>query len=949
MSLRLLVLALLLIAPPAAPQPAQAQGAAPAWLYRGSDIPPDPAWRSGILSNGLRYAVRRNPRPERQVSVRVRIDAGSLHETQAQQGWAHLVEHLAFRGTASFADRAARHIWQQLGASFGSDTNAFTGTTQTVYQLDLPNADRAALDRSLHVMAEMMESARFDPAAVEAERRIVLAEKERRPELSVRLGEASRALFQNGLTLANHETIGTPETLGAATADGLRAFYRRWYRPERATVIMVGDADPQAMVDLIAARFGAWRGEGPPPADPGFGTPADPASRVASVVYPGAPTAATLAWVRPFVQRPPTRTVERQELEETLAARILNRRLERHARGESAFINAAVGIGRHRATGDLTQLSVTARDGRWQDGLREAFAIIADGLRAPPSEAEVSRELSNMRTAARAALEGEPTTLSQNWASQLAAAIDRGDVVTNAATRLALFEEVAPQLDPDRIGAAMRALFTGSPPRLLLLSGAPVPGAQPALVQALAAAEQAAPAARGADRTVGFDLLPPLGPPGREVARERIEDLGVTIVRFANGSTLTFKPTRFEEGRVLVRLRFGSGVTGMDPARPGLGWAAGLVAPSGVADLDMEAIERLLTGRRIGLTFGVNEDAFVMNASTSVTDLADQLRLFAAKLTHPRWDAPLFRRFQANSLQNYDLQFASAAARGQRELPALIRPGDARFPAPEREELSAATPEAFQAFFAPRLAEGPVHAAIVGDIELGAALEAVRATLAALPVRTTPPPPADPARVTPPQPSPAPRAFTHNGDPSQAFALIGWSTLGGADNLRARRALSLAANLFQVRLFDRLREEEGATYSPNASHTSSEVFPNWGIFYAAAEVRPDRVPVFLRAAREIVAELAARPVEADEFQRAQNPVTSGIERRLATNAYWLGAIESFATDPTDIASVRSYLADYRRMTAEEVRRAVAAHVTDAGDWSMVVLPARPGTAPAPSR
>jgi zinc protease len=127
------------------------------------------------------------------------------------------------------------------------------------------------------------------------------------------------------------------------------------------------------------------------------------------------------------------------------------------------------------------------------------------------------------------------------------------------------------------------------------------------------------------------------------------------------------------------------------------------------------------------------------------------------------------------------------------------------------------------------------------------------------------------------------------------------------------------------------------------------VFPNWGIFYAAAEVRPDRVPVFMRAAREIIADLAARPVAADEFQRAQNPVISGVERRLATNAYWLGAIESFATDPSDIASVRSYLADYRGMTAEDVRRAVAAHVTEAGDWSMVVLPARSGTAPAAPR
>jgi zinc protease len=352
---------------------------------------------------------------------------------------------------------------------------------------------------------------------------------------------------------------------------------------------MVGDADPAAMVELIQARFGGWRADSTAPQEAEFRHAGRSASRVATVVYPGAPATATVGWVRPFVQRPPTRAVERQELEEALAGRILNRRLERHARGESAFISAQVGTGRHRASGEMTQLGVSARDGRWREALQEAFAIISDALRAPPSAAEIERELSNMRTAARAGLEGEATTLSPAWANQLANVIDSRDVVASAATRLALFEEFAPQISPDRVAAAMRSLFTGSPPRLLLLSGEPVQGGEQALAQALAAAEQAAPATRGEDRLVSFDTLPPLGPPGREVSRERIEDLDVTIVRFANGSTLTFKPTQYEQGRVLVRLRFGSGLAGMDPARPGLGWAAGVVAPSGVAISTLKA------------------------------------------------------------------------------------------------------------------------------------------------------------------------------------------------------------------------------------------------------------------------------------------------------------------------------------------------------------------------
>ncbi|HKR23661.1 MAG TPA: insulinase family protein, partial [Allosphingosinicella sp.] len=171
-----------------------------------------------------------------------------------------------------------------------------------------------------------------------------------------------------------------------------------------------------------------------------------------------------------------------------------------------------------------------------------------------------------------------------------------------------------------------------------------------------------------------------------------------------------------------------------------------------------------------------------------------------------------------------------------------------------------------------------------------------------------------------------------------------WSTLGGAEHISERRALALAANMFEVRLFDRLREEEGATYAPNAAHLASDSFAEWGIFYASAEIRPTSAATFFRIAREIVADLAARPAAADEFARALNPVVSGIERRLATNGYWVGALENWHRSERDIDNVRTYLADYRALTPEAVRRAVAQYVADQGDWSMLVLPARAGGA-----
>jgi zinc protease len=495
----------------------------------------------------------------------------------------------------------------------------------------------------------MVDTALFDAAAVEAEKRIVLQEKGRMSELSRKMQETSWPLFYAGLKIQDRLTIGTDATLQAANAAGLRAFYERWYRPERATIVMVGDADPKLMEELIAKRFGDWQGAGPAPKEPDYGSIRKLQERAVALAYPGSPYSASLMWLRPYQTLPNTKAREKADLARSLAARILNRRLEAKARAGASYVNAGFSENRSRNIADMTSLSVTAREGRWQEALNESFAIIADALRAPPSLAEIEREISNLKSSALSAVQSEPTVKSPQWAQLLVNAVDDETVVASAPVSQALIEELSKQMTPSEVAAGMKLLFSGAGPRLALLS--PDAVSLPAVNAALSAAEKAAPAVRQADRKVSMDSLPRLGAAGKEVSRQRIEDLGVTIVRFANGTTLLFKQTDFEKGSVQVQLRFGEGITGLSPTQPSYTWLGGLVSPSGFADFDLDAMERLLTGRRMNISFGVDEDAFVLRGATNGTDLPDQLRLLATKLAYPRWDAPLFARFQAGALE----------------------------------------------------------------------------------------------------------------------------------------------------------------------------------------------------------------------------------------------------------------------------------------------------------
>ena len=166
-------------AAPAGTPPAGAQRTKP-WNAETSDLESDASIIYGRLSNGLRYAIRPNQRPQNQVLVRMAIDFGSAAEAEDEQGLAHFIEHMAFNGSTNVSEGEMIKILERLGLSFGADTNASTGYTQTQYKLDLPKSDPRLIERALFLMRETAREVSFNPAAVERERGIILAERRER-------------------------------------------------------------------------------------------------------------------------------------------------------------------------------------------------------------------------------------------------------------------------------------------------------------------------------------------------------------------------------------------------------------------------------------------------------------------------------------------------------------------------------------------------------------------------------------------------------------------------------------------------------------------------------------------------------------------------------------------------------------------------------------------------
>lgn len=928
-----------------APAPAPQASAQGAWLYAGSDVPHDPQWIFGTLPNGLRYAVRHNGVPPGQVSIRVIADVGSLYETEAQRGYAHLIEHLTFRDSKYLKAGEAIPTWQKLGATFGSDTNAETSPTQTVYKLDLPNATPAALDETFRLLSGMIAAPIYTPQGVATEVPIVLAEMRERQGAETRVIDATRALFFKGQPLSDRSPIGTVASLQAATADSVRAFHDKWYRPDNSVIVVAGDVDPAALVAEITQWFGTWTAPGKKPPQPDFGAPTpppggdpkNPVGDTAVIVEPDLPRVFNAAILRPWHKVNDTIVYNQGTMIDRLALALINRRLEAKARGTASFLTASVDQNRISRSADATLITITPLDGNWKTAVRDVRAVIADALATPPTAEEIAREAAEFDVNFKVPVETQETQAGSKLADDIAEAVDIRETVADPDTVYAIFRQSIPLFTPQAVLAHTRTLFAGTVTRAALVTPTAADGTAADVRAAMTAPVDAAAGSRVAASTLKFADLPPIGTPGTVVKAEMTGLLGIERIELSNGVKVLLWPNQAEPGRIILRVRFGGGYAAIDP-RDAVYAQLGDIAlmDTGFGNLGREDLDRLATGRKLGLDFDIADTAFAFSADTRPADFADQLYLYAAKLAHPRWDdRPVIRALAAQKLQ-YESTNASPMRVLQRDLPWLLRDGDPRFATPNPAELTKATPEGFRRVWEPLLQQGPIEVDLFGDFTRDEALAALNRSFGALPMRVASPVP--PLAPHIPAHNDTPLVLTHHGDPNTAAAVVAWPTGGGRAGVHEARQLELLSQIFQNRLFDVMREKIGASYAPQVSSSWPLDLPSGGYFAAITQLRPGDLPAFFAAANQIARDLVAAPPSADEIARVTEPMKQWITRLSTGNGFYLDQLQGGALEPRKFPDLRSILSDSSNTTPAAMQALAARYLRPDVTWQMEILP-----------
>jgi zinc protease len=609
-------------------------------------IPFDGAVRTTTLPNGMRVFIRHNERPAKRVALRLAVTAGSIDEADDQQGLAHLIEHMAFNGTAHFKPGDLVSYFESIGARLGPHVNAFTSFDETVYMFELPTDKPEVIAKGLTALADFAGGLTLDPIEIDKERGVVIE------EWRLGLGANSRirdkqlpVLFFNS-RYAERLPIGKPDIIRTAPAARLRAFYDAWYRPERMAVIAVGDIDAQQTERDVRATFGTVMDRAAPLAEPNRTVPLDHQPLVNVSTDPEL----TQSSVQVVEKRPrmPSRRVRdyRREIVERLVDHMINERFgEIVRRPDAKVLAAAAGGGGLSRTVETFTLRATVADGRLQDGLT-ALEVEAKRLRDFGfGAAELDRAKRSLKAVYERAFSERDKTENGAFAQELLDYFLENEPMPGIEYERRLAAQLLPGITVADVSTLVRARLAGESQVVLAAApqkqGIAVPSAAD-LTAAMKSADAVSVAA-WKDQAASKTLMERLPPAAAITSRREFAPLGVTVVRLANGIEAWLKPTDFKNDQVVFTLEAPGGTSLAAPqAFADASLAATYVGLAGVGGISGPDLQKLLAGKLAAASPFIGLSTHGISGAATPMELETALQLLHQAFRSPNDDADSF-------------------------------------------------------------------------------------------------------------------------------------------------------------------------------------------------------------------------------------------------------------------------------------------------------------------
>lgn len=881
-------------------------------------LPLSPAVHTGTLKNGMRYYIYPKKGDCDAISLRLLVNAGALMETDAEDGLAHFTEHMAFNGSKHFKPGELIPYFQENGMSFGGDTNAFTYYLHTCYKLDVPKNDEASLRKALTVLNDMGFEALFLQKEIDRERGVILEEMRNRQVDTVRTWEAvNRFVFPKSL-LSHRFIIGTKETLDAMkTADFFR-FYKKWYTPNRMSLVIAGPVDIQKTVRLVEQTMTQTAEK--PAQDPDVGTFPPPQNGLAVKVINDrelSTACVVLTAVQPF-RRSETITLKDKyrEAVRALIGIILSERLEelkKTAPLTDAFFEWENNFRKFEA-GECVFLC-TPENINETVRLCERFVRSVTLFGFAPSELEYAKSVIKNRLQSN--IIREQSASARDLADGATDDLMKQETVFSATQEQKWFQKLLPTITADDchalwkelwkdggylyVGGNFDAATTETHIKNVFLQSQKEKLSQPEPFQTI---EFKSPFSTHKVPKLSYYRYHP--------------DLGAETFTLGNGIRVTLKHTNFENNTILIHIGIGCGLMDFKqtpyPGLPQL-LSSAFVA-GGLKQGSQTALNRCFVGKNIGLDFDVDEDCYAFKCRTDRENLKTQLELIGAYLLEPGYRAEGETQFRKNLPWRYEEFAHKPNGVVISTVQEFLSDGDTRYFFPPREILEKRNFAEASSVLKPVFEKQYMEITVVGDFDRDDLMKHLFATFGQLPSRER-------KKIIPKDsgnsfwPKPQTKTFLFDSEIDKATAYAVWS-IQPSENPGETAKIDVLCGILENRLVKDIREKNGNTYSPDAASYITETFGR-GCVKAYVTTSSDKLETVGEQIVRLADDMANNGIMQEELDRAVKPLISALEKNRVTNDFWMEFLKNAQARPEKLRWRPADEARYRNIKLKDIQ------------------------------
>lgn len=899
----------------------------PAGASPDTPLPFDPAVTVGTLPNGMRYYIRENHKPEQRAELRLVVNAGSVLEDEDQRGLAHMVEHMAFRGTKRFPGNEISSYLESVGMRYGPDINAFTSFDETVYMLTIPTDTAAIVDKGFQILSEWAHNLTFEPSQIAKERPVVIEEW--------RLGQGAENRMQNkwfpvlftGSRYGQRIPIGDKTILETYKPATLRRFYDTWYRPDLMAVVAVGDFDKTRIERLIKQYLGAIPRAVDPKPRPLYPVP----PHATTLVSINSDKEATRSTIRLLYKQPQrfntTVATYRQRLVEELFGAMFNDRFsEITQKPNPPFINAYAEQGDLVRSAESFSLTAIVADNGIPRGLN---ALLSEGERVKRFgflQSELDRAKKDLERGAEQAYAEREKTNSAVYAESYVSAFLQSQPSTSIEYDLPAIKRFLPTITLSEVNRLAGEWMTDRN-RVLATTSPDKPGiVNPTKGELLLAFD----AVKGADiaaytETAPSQQLVSKAPAGGRVVEEReIKDVGITEWKLSNGVRVLLKPTDFNADQIAFTSYSPGGASLLTDAAYVAASGADLIPmTSGVGTFSVVDLQKYLAGKQVSVFPLIDDLSEGVSGSSSQRDVDTMLELIYLYFTQPRLDTSLVNTFIGRFKGVLANRSASPDAAFSDTLQVTMSQHSVREQPVSAATLDRIDPEKSYAFYKERFSDASGFTFVfVGNFKPDSIKPLIAKWLGSLPSTGKKETWRD-TGIRPPS-GVVQRVVRKGSEPKARTALI---FTGPFEYTRQNRYyLSALAELLNIKLREALRENLGGTYgvsvSPSATRDPQPSY-SFTIGFGSA---PERLDALTAAALVQIDSIKKFGTTPEYLSKVKEAAFRSRETALKQNGYWLSQISTFDQSGWPLAEIPAGERLISALTVEDLQRSAAKYL-----------------------